>query len=78
MFLKSGNHQDSESENFKILAVKKITNLALNFKILDFENFLFCEKVVLIDITWMDLHQMKTKHQSRNTLQLYKKWAVHK
>ena len=45
MFLKSGDHQDSESENFKILAVKKITNLALNFKILDFENFLFCEIV---------------------------------
>ena len=45
MFLKSGDHQDSESENFKILAVKKFENFTLNFVILNFEKFRFCEKV---------------------------------
>ena len=45
MFLKSGDHQDSKYVNFKILAVKKFENFTLNFVILNFENFRFCEKV---------------------------------
>ena len=45
MVLKSGDHEDSKYVNFKILAVKKFQNFTLNFEILDFENFLFYEKV---------------------------------
>ena len=44
-FLKSGDHEDSKCVNFKILAVKKLINLTLNFEILEFENFHFCEKI---------------------------------
>ena len=71
--LKSGDHKDSKYVNFKILAVKIFWNFTLNFEILDFEYFLFCEKVPQTSHTdawkvswkfvnfWLSYHENSTK-----------------
>ena len=45
IFLKSGPYGDSKYVNIFLIYVRKFVNLAVNFEILDFENFLFSVKV---------------------------------
>ena len=82
-FLKSGDHQKIKHINFKIPAVKKFINFTLNFEILDFENFLFCEKVPQtwhtdawkvswnIDNFWLRYHENSTKIPKSRDLPCY-------
>ena len=70
----SWGHKDSKNVIFIILCVRKFKNFALNFEILDSENFHFCNKLAWtldvdackiswkFDSSWQSYHRKKSKN----------------